>query len=247
MKGRPAPRSQPADDRSAQRGAGRPAPARQVADALRARLVSGEEGWSYGDRIPSQARLAAELGVGRAAVRDALELLTGEGWLAPGRGNSTVVAREVGPVPGPLPAARQAEVLDVIEARRALESEAARLAALRRTGHDLAAIDEALRRRRQAVASDDVRAAVTADTDFHSAIVRAAGNAVLAELFESLDRDITAMLVDLHAHDMVSEESAAAHEDLALAIEVQDPEGATAATRRQFASAERQLRLGTSG
>lgn len=77
-----------------------PGGAAQVADALRARLISLEEGWRFGQRIPAERRIAQELGVSRADVAAGLRLLAAQGWLAPDDAHGLVVRRQVGPAPG---------------------------------------------------------------------------------------------------------------------------------------------------
>ncbi|MGH3586790.1 MAG: winged helix-turn-helix domain-containing protein, partial [Pseudonocardia sp.] len=49
--------------------------AAQVADALLERVRSGE--WPIGHRLPGETTLAAQLGVGRSTVREAVRELAG--------------------------------------------------------------------------------------------------------------------------------------------------------------------------
>ncbi|MET8825761.1 GntR family transcriptional regulator [Streptomyces sp. NPDC004610] len=71
---------------------------REVAEVLRARIRSGE--LRPGQRMPTQARLAAEFGVERGAVRQALRLLQAERLLTNvSKGSPATVA----PDPGRLP------------------------------------------------------------------------------------------------------------------------------------------------
>lgn len=51
----------------------------QVADALRERIVTG--GYPIGGHLPAEPRLAAEFGVGRDTVRDAVRILRAAGLL----------------------------------------------------------------------------------------------------------------------------------------------------------------------
>lgn len=63
----------------------------QMADILRGRI--GKREWPAGSRIPTLEALAEEFGVARVTVRQAVQLLTKEGLLAPRRGLGTIVAR----------------------------------------------------------------------------------------------------------------------------------------------------------
>ncbi|MFI1972854.1 hypothetical protein BLA24_30890 [Streptomyces cinnamoneus] len=58
----------------------------RVAQALRARIADGS--WPPGHKLPNRPALAAEFGVGENTVRQAVELLTGEGLLEGFRGRS---------------------------------------------------------------------------------------------------------------------------------------------------------------
>ncbi|MFG2845812.1 GntR family transcriptional regulator [Kitasatospora sp. NPDC048296] len=62
----------------------------RIADALQERIASGE--WAPGDRLPSRAQLARELGVGDNVVRRAQELLILQGALEGRAGSGTFVA-----------------------------------------------------------------------------------------------------------------------------------------------------------
>ena len=156
---------------------------RQIADQLRGLILAGE--WPVGGRLPAERDLAAQLGVSRPSVREALIALEVEGLVAvrPGSGIE-VIARE--------PAA-QAPRLDgafgpfeIIRARQLVECELAARAA--------ASMDpSALQGLRQTLAwmADDVaqgRPPIRGDRAFHLRIAEAAGNGPLlrtvTELFD---------------------------------------------------------------
>src|SRR5690242_15697042 len=123
----------------------------QVIERLLAQLQTGN--WPLGHKLPPENTLASELGVGRSTVREAVRVLAHNGLLEVRQGSGTfVVAMQ--PVPGsPMNQThgdqtlqvrlRRAKILDVYEVRRAIELEAARLAATRRDEDDLARIDAA--------------------------------------------------------------------------------------------------------
>ncbi|MFE9202563.1 FadR/GntR family transcriptional regulator [Micromonospora sp. NPDC007230] len=157
---------------------------RQTIEQLRARILGGE--WPVGGRIPTEPQLVAALGVGRNTVREAVRALVHAGVLECRQGSGTYVVStdELAPV-----VARRLtddRMTEVIEVRRAFEVEAARLAALRRTPEDLAALDGALATREAAWRSGRVDEFVEADAALHTAVVAAAHNAMLAELYASV-------------------------------------------------------------
>ena len=96
-------------------------------------------------------------------------------------------------------------ILHVVEVRNAVEIEAARLAAQRRDAVDVAALRQALDGRTAAAHSGDA-AFVDADIAVHRAVVDAAHNPVLSELFETFVPRLRAALIeliavlDLHPH-----------------------------------------------
>ncbi|HEY2948620.1 MAG TPA: GntR family transcriptional regulator [Micromonosporaceae bacterium] len=164
----------------------------QVIEQLRAQITSGE--WPLGARIPTEPQLAQALGVGRNTVREAVRALAHAGVLECRQGSGTyVVASDefAGAVARRLAAAEQAEAIEV---RRAFEVEAARLAALRRTPADMAALDGALADREVAWRSGRSARFVEADAVLHTTIVAAAHNAMLAELYASFGVALRASL-----------------------------------------------------
>lgn len=145
-------------------------------------MGSGE--WPVGSRIPTENQLADELGVGRNTVREAVSGLVHAGILEcrQGAGTFVVAARETYPSLARRLAAGR--MRDILEVRRALEVEAARLAAVRRTKDDLGVIDAALARREKMWTRGDWAAFIEADVALHEAIVASGHNAVLIELYD---------------------------------------------------------------
>ncbi|WP_431884410.1 FadR/GntR family transcriptional regulator [Micromonospora wenchangensis] len=156
----------------------------QTIEQLRGRILGGE--WPVGGRIPTEPQLVAALGVGRNTVREAVRALVHAGVLECRQGSGTYVVStdELAPV-----VARRLtddRMAEVVEVRRAFEVEAARLAALRRTPEDLVALDGALAAREAAWRSGRVAGFVEADVALHTAVVAAAHNGMLAELYASV-------------------------------------------------------------
>jgi DNA-binding GntR family transcriptional regulator len=90
------------------------------------------------------------------------------------------------------------EVADVLEARRMIESHAAR-AAVTHSGSELVSrLESHVQRMRAAMRAHDARAYAEADRDFHEAIVAATGNQILITLYRSLrDRQLRMGVVNL--------------------------------------------------
>lgn len=156
----------------------------QVISQLRTQIDSGE--WDVGDRIPTESELSDQLEVGRNTVREAVRALAHAGLLEIRQGAGTFVRASSelgGALRRRLERSRMRENLEV---RRALEMEAARLAASRRSDEDLADIDRALALRDSAWRERDMSLFVEADFTFHRAVVNATHNPLLIELYDDI-------------------------------------------------------------
>lgn len=116
---------------------------------------------------------------------------------------------------------------DLAEVRIAIGAAAARAAATRRTGEDLAALRDSLAAMRAANAAD---AFATADLDFRKAIARASGNALMSSLTGVIETTLAASF-QMQQPGGGSEPDLRAHEDLATAIEGGDGDRAARAMR----------------
>lgn len=104
--------------------------AAQAAELLLTRIRDGE--WPLGRRIPGETTLAAQLGVGRSTLREAIRELAGRGVLESRQGAGVFVTA-VDATEDWDAVLRRTTIASVIEARIAIEAEAAALAAIRRT------------------------------------------------------------------------------------------------------------------
>ena len=136
--------------------------------------------WPVGTRIPPESQLVEQLGMSRTPVREAVRSLVQSGLLVSRQGAGTfVVATDVTEVALRRRLA-EADHDDVIQVRDGLDVVAARLAAANRSGQDLAALTDALDRRRQAAHAGRPADFLDADIDFHIGIARASGNPLLS-------------------------------------------------------------------
>lgn len=207
--------------------------AAQTAQLLLDRIRSGE--WPLGHRLPGETTLAAQLGVGRSTLREAIRELAGRGVLESRQGAGVfVTALDITEEWDSV--LRRANVVAVIEARIAIEAEAAALAATRRTPGDLRAIRRTLAAR--GISDLPVADHVDADMAFHRAVIAAAHNDVLTQLFDAfLPRLRLAMIDMLRARPVASEAADhAAHHDLAEAIGSRDARAAAAASRTHLSA-----------
>ncbi len=207
--------------------------AAQAAQLLLARIKDGE--WSLGQRLPGETTLAAQLGVGRSTLREAIRELAGKGVLDSRQGAGVfVTALDVTDDWDTV--LRSANIASVIEARIAIEAEGAALAATRRTPADLRTIRRTLAAR--GVTGQSVPEHVDADMAFHRAVIAAAHNDVLTQLFDAfLPRLRLAMIDMLKIRPIASEPcDHALHQQLADAIVARDPDAAAAASRTHLSA-----------
>ncbi len=144
----------------------RPNHRERIYDLLIERIQTGEIGWD--DRLVD-VTLAAELGVSRMPVRDALMRLAAEGYLMPTTRGFM------------LPKLTPAELLEVFDLRRLLEPRAAALAAQAMTDDVLAAMEDAVARGTAALAERDVPTLFRASEVFRNAWLSVVPNRALAE------------------------------------------------------------------
>ena len=205
--------------------------AEQAADLLLERVRAGE--WPLGSKLPGENTLGPQLGVGRSTVREAIRRLAGQGVLATRQGAGVFVA-SLDIVEDWSVAVRKADINSVLEARIAVEVEATALAAQRRTPAELRAIRRAAGER--AAARSDVETHVDADVAFHRAIVAAAHNPILVDLFDSFTpRSRQAMIELLRINgEFGSDADQYAHTSILDAIANRDGQTAAALAREHL-------------
>ncbi len=196
--------------------------ARQVLDWVR------ETGLQAGDRLPPERELASRLGVSRATVSQALVAMEVVGVVAVRHGDGAVLLDTSGTSKVVDALRRHAQRLpEIIEAREALESKLAGLAADRRTDEDLARIDDAL-----AVMERDIAAGgrgVEGDELFHAAITEAGHSALLQRLMGEISDLVKETRIESLSQPDRPAESLAGHRRIAEAVRAGDAAAATAA------------------
>jgi GntR family transcriptional regulator, transcriptional repressor for pyruvate dehydrogenase complex len=155
-------------------------------EKLKAMIISGE--LQPGDKLPREADLAADLGLYRSSLREAVRALSMVRILDVRQGDGTYVSSLASDslleaLSFIVEFHRDTSVLELLEVRRILEPAGCARAALSASPEQLAEIGEILERATPASSVDEL---VAADVEFHRAIAAASGNAVLGSLIESL-------------------------------------------------------------
>jgi DNA-binding FadR family transcriptional regulator len=211
-----------------------------VAEAIRRAIALGR--YLPGERLPPERALAAELGVARATLREALRVLEGEGALAIRRGASggAVVlpaALSVGD-PGAL-REKAGEFEDLLDFRLAVEPAAARLAAQRRTEDEYLRLHAILDGMRLHTAMPHFR---RGDSAFHLAIAEAARNARLRQAVED-GRVGMALPLDALDFAVMLAKALEGHRAILAAIAAGDAAWAERAMVAHIEDTRRELRL----
>lgn len=193
-----------------------------------------------------------EFQVSRTVVREAISKLQASGLVETRHGIGTFVIG-VGEAPGfklgPDQFNTLRDVISVLELRIGVETEAAALAAQRRSAENLATMRQALDAFAQAV--DERRDAVGADFQFHLEIARATQNSHFADMMTTLGSSIIprARLTQAEPAQPMSDERLqylrrvnGEHESIFDAISAGDADGARAAMRTHLANSRERRR-----
>ena len=206
---------------------------RRLYEQLAARLLDYVEvtGLGVGDRLPSERDLAEALHVSRASVRQATIALEVRGTLEVRHGDG-IYLRSLPDDSGRLMelTTKRHRLPAILEAREALETQLAALAAARRTGADIAAMDQAL----DLMAADIDAGGLGEEGErlFHEAITRAARSPLLADFMAGLAVPISETRHSSLAEPGRPPRSLRAHRRILEAIRRGDVPGARQAMRR---------------
>ncbi|MET0234521.1 MAG: FCD domain-containing protein [Kibdelosporangium sp.] len=193
----------------------------QVIEQMRSAITTGE--WRVGERIPTEPELVTALGVGRNTVREAVRALAHAGLLEVRQGDGTFV-RATSELSGAVRRLCGSELRDVLEVRRTLEVEGARLAASARTEAELEQLTRLLELRDESAATGQWARFVQIDAEFHHLVVTASHNRLLAELHAGLTEVIKASIEALD--NSQPDARKIDHRGLLFAIRDRDPERA---------------------
>lgn len=197
-------------------------------------------------RMPSERELAEELEVSRPVVREAVIALEMRGIVeVRGRTGIVVLPARVNQInfdrigtdigPGPF---------ELLEARLAVESSAAAMAAERATSYDIAVLEECIAQMQHE--TDVMLLNEKGDRDFHMTIARMTGNAIIVSIIETLweQRDESMMWKKLHEHihaPSVRPLWIGDHHAIVAALRIRNPDAAYKAMARHIRNVSNEL------
>jgi len=219
----------------------------RLADQAYSRIVQiiETDDLEVGDRLPSEGQLALTFGMSRTVVREALVRLASDGITEARRGSGSFVKRRPSKRLSAHMALDELSVtLGSYEVRFVLESEAARLAALRRSPAQMDAIERAWAELREALLSNGP--AHVEDMELHRQIALATANAAFVAAFDHMYEELERIMragVDISRSRppdaigaMLTE-----HEMIVDAIRLQDSDGAAMAMKWHLMQGRRRL------
>ncbi len=201
----------------------------QVIERLREYVA--HERLRAGDRLPAERDLAQRLGVSRASVKQAIVVLEVQGLVETRHGGGSYLLHDTLDVePVEQLVARRQRLPDVLDAREAIETKLAELAAARRTAEDLDALEAALNHMRAEI--DAGGHGTDGDRRFHAAVTAAARSTLLAEFMRSISEQIAESRAESLRQPGRPHRSLRQHQAIFDAISLGDPARAATAMRR---------------
>lgn len=223
-------------------------PADTVVVAVARRLLEYVTSGSIeaGTRLPPERQLAASLGVGRSAIREALAALDILGIVTVRPGSGTYLHGTTSEL---LPQTLSWGLMlsedrthDLVEVRQGLEVQAARLAADRATPENIERLERSVDTMRSKL--DALEQFVEADLAFHQEVGEASGNVVLRDQLQSVRALLRVWMERILRDPEDAEVTLAQHDAVLQAIKARDCEAAGKAMNAHMTSAgQRVLRV----
>lgn len=219
----------------------------EIVESLTGNILSGDI--KPGDKLPTEAAIMARFDVSRTVVREAISKLQASNLVETRHGIGTFARSPNDSKNFSIAAvdfATVADVISVLELRISLETEAAGLAAQRRTPENLVALQLALTAFEDSIEQDSD--AVPPDFQFHMEIAHATGNRHFADLMTYLGAMIiprTRVNTPQHAPEgrlNYLRRVHGEHENIFTAVRNQDTEAARAAMRMHLTNSRERLR-----
>jgi len=213
-----------------------------VADSIRENIEKGT--WPPGTKLPSVEKLALRYRVGRSSIREALMALQAAGLVQVRHGGGTFVRQPEEALRTPPSVTDAGRLGQWLEFRRILETESARLAALRRTAAHLAQMQAVLA---EMAEEKDEAALELADRRFHLLIARASGNSWIHHALENVFASMGGAMRESRRLWLFGEQAEAArlheeHRSILERIEAGDANGAAETMEGHLVKVARALR-----
>lgn len=205
----------------------------RLAQALAGAIARGD--YPVGQRLPSERDLAQRFNVSRATVREAMIALELDGVVDVRTGSGVYVTHAT--PPGGALGARDVGPFELLEARRAIESEVCATAAARISDQQLTQLTVLIAEMRSEN-EHDVELSEAADRRFHELIASATENssmlAVVQMLWDTRTRSPQSASMDAKVRAVGIKPHIDEHTAIVKALERRDPEAARSAMRKHL-------------
>jgi DNA-binding FadR family transcriptional regulator len=194
--------------------------------AGRLKELIGSDKYGVGDKLATEPELMEQFGVGRSSIREAIKILTNDGFVKVRQGTGTTIVSKTGfgePLSQRLMRAKFDEVNEV---RLAIEEKIVEMAVERRSDAHVTKMKQAVLLRRKYAAAQNLAACIQADIDFHIAIAEASANSIMVEIYQSVATHLKNMFLEKFQSTDVFTETQKMHEQLVKAIADKDLQGA---------------------
>ena len=197
----------------------------EVFNILYDRVISKQ--YNPGDLLPSQDKLAEELGVSRNSIREAINRLASLGMVKLRQGVGTYITpssefsshiinifKSLNIAPN--------EGLEIAEIRLALERATVRLASAKATAEQIAKMEQNIKLQDNAVSTKDREQFRNLDIQFHLLMADASGNNTLRQLLEANLKIFQEIILTVMAEPRTFENSFNYHRNMLEAIAAHD-------------------------
>jgi DNA-binding FadR family transcriptional regulator len=202
-----------------------------------------EAGLKVNDRLPAERDLAGDLGISRPILREALSRLAALGIIESKTGSGTYLRGLLTPTDRHVVMRIEGErrsFMQLLELRRALETEAAALAAIKATPEQLEHLASCVATLEREFSEKGNNP--EADREFHLALYKYAGNPLFLQLIESIWSTLQQFWEYPLGKQDFAKRTLPLHRTIYERIHDRDPEGARTAVRRLLDMVEEDLR-----
>ncbi|MCR8560971.1 GntR family transcriptional regulator [Mucilaginibacter sp. BJC16-A38] len=200
-------------------------PRKSLADEVAAKLQERilKKSYKVNQKLPVEADLMKDFGVGRSSIREAVKILVNSGFLRVQQGVGTFVEDSSG-INEPLgQRLKRASAKHIDEVRDILENKVAEMAATNRTGNDISKLEHFLKKRTKAADENLVEECIEAHISFYIALAEASKNDILSDLYKLFALQLKNDLLDTHNNTSFFKNSSENHHKLFDSVLREDP------------------------
>lgn len=216
-----------------------------VLDEIKRMLIEGE--LKEGDKLPNQNEFAAQLGVSRLPLREAMQKLSQLGVIdeKPGVGTRIIKGNPATwetDLQAPFLSDAQA-ALELLEARRALETTIIQASMKKLKENDILLLQEDIDRMERALSRQDVGAYLKSDMSFHFHLAGGAHNRYLMHMLQTIQKLLEQFMMEIFSEiPALIPDSMTHHQRIFEHIKNYDMKAATASMKGHLSSIEALLK-----